>query len=157
MLRSWRMMAHLKVGGILEATIDRINNSGNAIIEGDDGESFALLKTGDWEEDDTITVKITAKQGDTYTAVPMSEEAGASAPPLHHDGQSAGKTRRMDDAFASIEEREFNPQIHGAPELGKNYTPPEPKRSSNRETGKSLQQIAKDMGITDVTEKQRPR
>lgn len=112
-------MAHLKVGGILEVAIDRISNSGNAVIEGNANGALALLKSGDWEEGDTVTVKITAKQGNTYTAVPMSEEAGASAPPLHHDGKSAGKTRSMNDAFASIEDRKFDPETHGAPELSR--------------------------------------
>lgn len=133
--------------------IDRISNSGNAVIEGDSKGSFALLRSGSWDEGDTVAVKISSKNGSTYTAVPMYEEAGASAPPLHHDGAGAGQTRSVNDAFASLEDREFDPKTHGAPELGKDYTPPKSKRSSRSNSEKSLRDIAQSLDETEFTEK----
>jgi hypothetical protein len=39
-------MAHLKVGGIFEATIDRISDSGNAVIKGDSDDSYGYSRPG---------------------------------------------------------------------------------------------------------------
>ncbi|SEM95528.1 hypothetical protein SAMN05216388_10015 [Halorientalis persicus] len=149
-------MVHLKVGAIFEATIDRISNSGNAVIEGDSTEAFALLKSGSWEEEDTVKVKITSENGNIYTAVPMFKEAGAKAPPLHHDGKSAGQTRSLSDAFDSIEDREFNPKTHGAPELNSNKSSEGQQTSSKpgSDSEKSLRDIAKSLDESESTDTQ---
>lgn len=148
-------MPSLKIGGIFEATIDRISNSGNAVIEGDSTGSIALIKSGSWAEGDTVTVKITAHNGSTYTAVPMYKETGASTPPLHHDGSSAGQTRSMNEAFASVEERTFDPKTHGAPELEKDHVPPTIRKSSQPKSEKSLREIAQELDEAEFTEKQK--
>jgi hypothetical protein len=144
-------MASLSVGAEFRTTIDRISNAGNAVIEGDDGNELALLKSDNWDEGDEVRVKITEQNGTTYTAVRRSHEGGAGAPLLHHDGTSVGKTRRMDRAFESIEEREFDPETHGAPELGEDYTPPETS-SGSRSEGKSLAEIAREKDLSECTE-----
>lgn len=149
-------MAHLTVGGVFEAEIDRISNSGNAVIEGDSHNAYALLKSGSWEEGDTVVVKITTKDKDSghiYTAVPKSREAGAKAPPLHHDGNSVGQTRNMSSAFDSINDREFNPKTHGAPEVESTTSGQNQKQKSSSEPEKSLREIARSLDQTVFTEK----
>ena len=151
-------MARLTLGGIFEATIDRISHSGNAVIEGDSDDTYALLRSGSWEEGDTVTVKITTKNDNSYVAVPMYKEAGAKAPPLHHDGKSAGQTRSMNDAFDSIEDREFDPKTHGAPEVQSTSSGTTPRKNvdsaSDSDSEKSLHEIARNLDQPVSTEEQ---
>jgi hypothetical protein len=104
-------------------------------------------------------VKITTENSENsniFTAVPIYKEAGAKAPPLHHDGKSAGQTRSMGDAFDSIEDREFNPKTHGAPEVNTSTAAKSHRESTGSDSSseKSLRDIAKSLDESGSSDKQ---
>jgi hypothetical protein len=110
----------------ITAQVVETSNSGNPVIKRPNWDKKVVVVTEDrgYTRGDSIAFIIQQEHGDHYAAVPP-ENAPVSPPeydsspniPIHHDGKSVGTSRSEKKSMESVEEKEFNPKTHNAPEL----------------------------------------
>ena len=119
-------MAGLSVNDTLTGTVSDFTNSGNPIVEIERASKRIVVKSREGKEiekGDKLKFSIQSDNPDHYLASMLSHaEAGStynlnSTPniPIHHDGKSATSSRSEKNATADVEDREFDPKTHGAP------------------------------------------
>jgi hypothetical protein len=107
------------------------SNSGNPVVKNPIGSKRVVVvveNSKSISRGDKIKFRVKREHGDHYQASRVGDgrskvsKPDYSSPPnipIHHDGkygESVGDTRPQSEANASIEDRKFDPETHGAPE-----------------------------------------
>lgn len=141
----------------------RFSQSNNLVVrEYSSNEEVVVLvnETHNVEQGDTVEFKITQTGDDHHIAKPNKDRRIEKAEydsspniPLHHDGkhgQSVGDTRPESFSISSPHEKEYDPEIKGAPDISKNLDSYEVDMQTNqKDTSCSLSNIAKNVGTVN--------